>query len=223
MAEDELHRIRTEARTTYDAVAADYVSHLADELKGKPFDRKMLDWLAERVGSQGTICDLGCGPGQIAGYLFEHGADVCGIDLSPGMVEQAKLLNPRIPFSTGDMLNLREVEDASLAGIAAFYAIVNIPAEQLPAALAEMLRVLKPGGEMLLSFHLGDETIHRDDWWDHQISIDFHFFPIAQIKALLTGAGFTLTEVMERDPYPDVEYPSQRGYIFARKPAPATA
>ena len=34
----------------------------------------------------------------------------------------------------------------------------------------------------------------------------------------LEVAGFTIEEVVEREPYPDVEYPSRRAYIFARKP-----
>src|SRR4030095_9555913 len=103
---------------SYDAVAEDYTRNFRDELDHKPFDRKMLDWLIEKVGSNGTICDLGCGPGQIAAYLHAQGANACGIDLSNEMVHQAQRLNPNIPFKQGNMLSLDY-----FGGIAAFYSI----------------------------------------------------------------------------------------------------
>jgi len=52
-------------RAAYDLVAPEYASRFASELSGKPFDRKMLDWFAERVGGSGSILDVGCGPGQL--------------------------------------------------------------------------------------------------------------------------------------------------------------
>src|SRR5215813_1510249 len=96
----------SDVQDSYDRVAKEYVQHIYDELKNKPFDRKMLDWLIEKVNKAGTICDMGCGPGHIAHYLHEHSADTCGVDLSSGMLEQARLLNPDIPFQQGNMLAL---------------------------------------------------------------------------------------------------------------------
>src|SRR5947207_9065190 len=107
-------------QSSYDRVAADYAAHFRTELAQKPFDRKMLDWLAERVGALGHICDMGCGPGQVARYLHEQGGQACGIDLSPAMVAQAQSLHPAIPFQQGDMLALADVADDSFGGVAAF-------------------------------------------------------------------------------------------------------
>ena len=205
-------------QSSYDRVAADYIGHFRDELLKKPFDRKMLDWLAERVGDRGTICDMGCGPGQIAQYLLEHGVKSCGVDLSPEMVNSARELNPDIPFQQGDMLALDNIVDNSYGGIAAFYSIIHIPRPKLNQALHELKRVLRPGGTLLLTFHIGQETIHRKEWWDKEVSIDFIFFETEEIKGHLLTVGFELKEVIERDPYADVEYPSRRAYIFARKP-----
>ena len=50
-----------ELQSSYDRVATDYAEHFRDEMLNKPFDRKMLDWLAERACHLGTICDMGCG------------------------------------------------------------------------------------------------------------------------------------------------------------------
>jgi 2-polyprenyl-3-methyl-5-hydroxy-6-metoxy-1,4-benzoquinol methylase len=96
--------VSEELQSSYNRVAENYAEHFRDDLDKKPFDRKMLDWLAEKVGGLGVICDMGCGPGQIACYLHSQGAKVCGVDLSPAMVQQAQRLNPEILFQWGDML-----------------------------------------------------------------------------------------------------------------------
>jgi hypothetical protein len=80
-----------------------------------------------------------------------------------------------------------------------------------------MKRVLRPGGLLLLAFHVGDETVHLDEWWGQAVSVDFHFFRPQEMADSLRAAGFEVEEVVEREPYPDVEHQSRRAYIFARK------
>jgi len=205
-------------QSSYDRVAEDYASQFCDELDKKPFDRKMLDWLAERVNESGVICDMGCGPGQIARYLHEHGAKACGVDLSTEMLKHAQRLNPDIPFRQGNMLALTDIADGSYTAIAAFYSIIHIPRSSVVEALRELKRVLSPRGLLLLTFHIGQQIIHRDEWWDKEVSLDFIFFETEEMKGYLKTAGFELEEVIERDPYADVEYQSRRAYIFARRP-----
>jgi SAM-dependent methyltransferase len=210
--------MNADLKNSYDRVAEDYAEHFRDELSKKPFDRKMLEWLAEKVGDQGTICDMGCGPAQIARYLYDHGVKVCGIDLSPEMVRRAQSLHPDIAFQQGDMLALAKVADDSYGGVAAFYSIIHVPRPALNQALQELKRVLHPSGILLLTFHIGQEIIHRDEWWGKEVSLDFIFFETEEMKDHLKAVGFELQEVIERDPYTEVEYPSRRAYIFARKP-----
>ena len=111
------------------------------------------------------------------------------------------------------------LEDGTLAGIAAFYAIVNIPKESLPLVFREMERVLQPGGSLLLAFHTGDEVLREKELWGRPISLDFFFFQPLVIRQYLETAGLGIEEIIERGPYaPEVEYQSRRAYIFARKP-----
>jgi SAM-dependent methyltransferase len=210
---------QTSLQSSYDRVARHYAAELSDELHSKPFDRKMLDWLAEKVGERGAVCDMGCGPGQVARYLHDRGVSACGVDLSPAMVEAARELNPGIDFRQGDMLALSEIADDTFGGIAAFYSIIHVPRPLLADALRELRRVLRTGGTLLLTFHIGRETVHRDEFFGEEVSLDFHFFETAEMKAELFAAGFELEEAVERDPYPEgVEYQSRRAYIFASKP-----
>jgi SAM-dependent methyltransferase len=197
-------------------VAEDYAEHLYAELEKKPFDRKMLDWLSEKVGGLGVICDMGCGPGQVARYLHDRGAETCGVDLSAEMLKQARRLNPGIQFRQGDMLALSNIADDSYGGIAAFYSIIHLQRPSVAAALRELKRVLLPRGVLLLTFHIGRQVIHRDEWWEKKVNLDFIFFETEEVKGYLTAAGFKLEEVIEREPYTEVEYQSRRAYIFAR-------
>jgi SAM-dependent methyltransferase len=206
-------------REDYDRLAEQYALHIADELQHKPLDRELLARFAARVRARGEVCDMGCGPGHVTRYLHDAGLAVFGLDLSPGMLEQARKLNPGITFCEGDMLKL-DLPDGMLAGIAAFYAIVNLPKESLPVVFQEMLRVLQPGGLLLLAFHIGDQTLQENELWGVKISMPFLFFQPSKIRYALEQAGLVVQEIIERDPYPDVEYASQRAYIFARKKQP---
>jgi SAM-dependent methyltransferase len=133
------------------------------------------------------------------------------------MIATAQARNPGIPFSQGDMLALSEVADGAFAGIAAFYAIVNFGKDELPRAFGELHRALRAGGWLLLSFHEGDETRHLDEFLERHVTLDFTFFTAGDVKAALSNAGLDVTEVMLREPYAQVEYPSRRAYVFAQK------
>jgi hypothetical protein len=71
---------------------------------------------------------------------------------------------------------------------------------------------------LLLTFHIGDEIKHLEEWWGHKVCVDFLFFRSDEMARYLKSAGFEIEEIIERDPYPDVEHQSRRTYIFARKP-----
>src|SRR5580704_14049366 len=154
---------------SYDRVADEYVARIYDELRHKPHDRQLLDRFADSVREVGLACDMGYGPGHVARYLHERGAQVCGVDLSPEMVARARRLNPGIDFQQGDMRAL-DVEDEAWAGIAAFYSIIHIPRDDMLRTLCELRRVLRPGGRLLLTFHIGDEVKHLEEWWGYKVS-----------------------------------------------------
>ena len=203
--------------SSYDALSGEYADRFFHELGDKPMDRRLLDRLIEYVDGLGPICDLGCGPGQVARYLKDHGAEVFGLDLSPGMTIVAHTLNPDIRFRQGNMMDLEDGE-CSWGGIAAFYSIIHIPRARVVEALVELKRVLRPGGTLLLAFHIGTETKHFDELWGEKVDMDFLFFTVEEMRDWIEAAGFEHLDTVERQPYPDVEYQSRRAYIFAGKP-----
>lgn len=198
----------------YDRVADKYAERFVNELDYKPFDRHLLAMVAELVTDKGTVCDIGCGPGQIARFLHDHGADAMGVDLSPNMITQAHQLHPAMRFEQADMRTL-PFADGTLAAITAFYSIIHIPRADVISVLQEFRRVLKPDGYLLLAFHIGDEVRHLDEFFEKPVSIDFIFFQITEMRGYLESAGFTLKQITERAPYAQ-EHASQRAYILAQ-------
>jgi SAM-dependent methyltransferase len=205
-------------RESYDELAATYTERMFTELAGKPLDRHLLNRVAEDVRGRGLVADLGCGPGHVARYLHDQGVRMLGIDLSPRMIDSALQRSPDIEFRVGDMRTL-DLPDGALAGIVAFYSLIHIGEPEMGATLRELRRVLAPGGLLLVAFHIGEETVHRDELWGHPVSLDFRFLMPSAMVARLIEAGFVVLERVEREPYPEVEHPSRRCYILARSPA----
>jgi ubiquinone/menaquinone biosynthesis C-methylase UbiE len=115
-----------------------------------------LDLALEDVPPPVGILDLGTGTGVVAKALAERypEADVTGIDLSPGMIEEAvrqlppELSGGRVSFEVGDAAAL-DCSDA------AFELVVL--SNMIPF-FDELARVTAPGGMLVLSFSRGDET-----------------------------------------------------------------
>jgi hypothetical protein len=59
-------------------------------------------------------------------------------------------------------------------------------------------------------------VLHLDELWGAPVSLDFVFFEPDEMAGLLRGAGFEVTELVQRDPYPEVEVQTRRAYVFAR-------
>lgn len=204
--------------SSYDRVAAAYAARIADELGGKPLDRALLHAFAEQVAALGPVADLGCGPGHVAAFLAAAGAQAEGVDLSSGMIAEASQRYPTLAFRRGDLRSLA-VPDGTYGGLTAFYSIIHLAEKELLPAFVEWWRVLRPSGAALVAFHLGDRVVHLDSWWEQPVELDFRFLPLGRVVAALEAAQFTIQAVLKRAPYPQVEHPSRRGYVLARKAA----
>lgn len=201
-------------RAGYATIARAYREQVGGELAGKPLDRAFLAAFAERCA--GLVVDLGCGPGHVAKFLAECGAQVEGVDLSPEMIEQARAAFPGLHFRVADMHALPHA-DGSISGIVAFYAIVHLQSPELIAPFTECRRVLAPGGLLAVAFHAGDETVHLEELFGVATRLDFVMHRPEAVSASIIRAGFTIEARLDRAPYPNVEHPSQRTYLLARK------
>ncbi|MEH0845315.1 class I SAM-dependent methyltransferase [Micromonospora sp. CPCC 205711] len=208
---------RDRVRRSYDTVAGEYRDRIGDELDHKPLDRALLAALFEQVAPGAPVVDLGCGPGHVAAWLSDRGAQVVGIDLSPAMVAAGRRAYPGLKFREGDLLAL-PAADGEFGAAVALYSVIHLRGDELPAAFAEMRRVLRPGGPLLVAFHLGAEVRTLTEWWGHPVDVDFHFHSIDVVEAALRAAGLPVEAKLERAPYP-TEAETRRGYLLARRPA----
>jgi ubiquinone/menaquinone biosynthesis C-methylase UbiE len=202
---------------SYDATAESYAATRIDELSAKPLDRILLREFAAVNHTRGRCGDFGCGPGHMTNFLSACGMkDIVGVDISTEMVKTAKKYFPDIEFEVGNLLDLKYTDEYFGAAVA-FYSIVNFNHSQLTIALKEICRVLKTGGELLLSFHVGQGVVHFDKARDIDVDVDMYFWGLDMMVALLGKIGFSIITGVERLPYPGVEYDSKRGYVWARK------
>lgn len=201
----------------YNETADYYAAQFLNELSKKHFDRFVLREFASINKHKGIMVDLGCGPGQTTGFLSDNGVkNLLGIDISTKMINIAQQHFPTIKFEMGNLLRLSHKENYFGSAIA-FYAIVHFTYNQVREAFKEVYRVLKPQAHFLFSFHVGTESIHLTRFLEKEVEIDFYFFEISRIKELLENTGFQIIDVLERDPYKDVEYASKRAYIWVEK------
>jgi ubiquinone/menaquinone biosynthesis C-methylase UbiE len=201
----------------YDTVAKEYAEIFSGEHEKKPKDQEILHRFSQEIGDRRPVWDFGCGPGQTTEYLKNLGIEISGLDLSEKILEQARTIHPEIHFQKGDILEL-EFENDLIAGAVAFYTIVHFTEEQVEIACREVFRVLQPGGIFLFTYHIGEETIHIEEFLGKKIDIDLMFFTTDFISSCLKKSGFEKIEIIEREPYPGVEYESRRAYVFAIKP-----
>jgi len=209
------HARHDSVRHSYDTVAEEYTTRLHAELEGKPLDRALLTALLEQTEPGAPVGDLGCGPGHVAAWLAEKGARTVGVDLSAGMVEAGRGRFPQVEFRQGDLLEL-PAEDAEFGSLVALYTVIHLEPAELPRAFEEMARVLRPGGPLLVSFHIGEEVRHLDEWWGHCVDVDFRFLDPAHVTGLLEAAGLTVEMKLERTHYAH-EAETRRAYVLARR------
>ncbi|MGC0338727.1 class I SAM-dependent methyltransferase [Streptomyces sp. SLBN-8D4] len=205
----------TATRTFYDTVAEDYAEQFRDGLADAPLDRAALAGFAELVGTEGTVADLGCGPGRVTGHLAALGLSVFGLDLSESMLAIARRENPGLRFERGSMLEL-DLPDGALAGAVSWYSSIHTPVDELPRLFAEFYRVLAPGGHLLVAFQAGDKDRHHDRPWGRPVALTFLRRRPEQLVGLLRAAGFSLVSQTVREPGPDEV--SQQAFLIARRP-----
>lgn len=176
-------------RADYDAKARAYAAFVGEAFSGQPLNHVMVQAFADlvRQAGGGPVLDAGCGPGHVTGYLRGRGVDAFGVDLSPELVATARAANPGVRFDVGDMGAL-EIASGTLAGVLANYSVIHTPPAVLPATLADLSRVLAPGGHLLVAFQALDGTGPTSEPFDHTVTPAWRYSP-DHVAALLRESG----------------------------------
>jgi SAM-dependent methyltransferase len=205
----------TETRDSYDTVAVAYREIVRGALDHEPVMRGVFALFADLVrDAGGPVADLGCGPGHFTAHLRDLGLDAFGVDLSPAMIDIARREHPGLRFEVGSMTDL-DLPDAALGGALVWYSLIHVPDDVVPATLAHVRRVLRPGGVALLGFHLGDERHTKTQGYGgHPMNVQVHRRPLPRVAGWLRDAGLRVEAEIVMNP--DADVPG--GALVARRP-----
>lgn len=175
---------------SYNSRAAEYIELLGTLESVHADDLELIRrWAAPLPG---PVLDVGCGPGHLSAYLSSLGAETTGVDLAERFVDHAKATYPHVAFELGSMASLA-VADNSVTGILAWYSVIHVDPENLPQVLAELRRVLVPGGTLLLAFFAADEL----QSFAHKV-VTAHAWSVTEMCQQLNAAGFDVQEQSTR-------------------------
>ncbi len=209
-------------RTVYDHSASLFVEAVGTEISDRTetaSDRAYLEAFADDVHALGggPALDVGCGPGRATAFLAERGLDIRGIDLSPAMVDAARLAHPELRFDVGSLTDLG-ADDASVAGVVFWYSIIHTPPDDLASVWTGLARVLAPGGRALVAFQTGsNQAVERPDAYGSSASLTRHTHSVDAVRAGLEAAGLIIDLADQRPP----ELPhedSPQGFVTAHRP-----
>jgi len=200
----------------YDGFASDYDEENASSLLNAHYERPaVLALLGDLSGRR--ILDAGCGSGPLAAELVARGADVSGLDGSPAMVELARRrLGEVVPLTVHDLAEPLPYEDESFDDVVASLVLHYLQDWEGP--LAEIRRVLKPGGRLVASINhpfvrqfnepTEDYFATREYGEDVELNgrtttLTFWHRPLREVVRAVSDAGLVLRVLDEPAPSPD--------------------
>ncbi len=185
-----------------------------------------------------TALDAGCGEGRFCRMLRAKGMDVTGIDPTLALIEEARRRDPsgNYVLAGAEALPFRR---ESFDLVISYLSLIDIP--DLEAAIGEMVRVLKPGGHLLIAnstsfntagmehdwrldeggrrvaFQIDNYLDARQGWvaWKG-IRVVNHHRPLATYMQMLLGHGLRL--VFFDEPSPSADAPAERARNYRRAP-----
>ena len=112
--------------------------------------------MPDPLDGTGRALDIGCGSGKSASTLIDMGYEVSGTDVSSEAIGICRERFGPEGFSEGSVLSL-PFPDSSFDYVVAVHVLEHIPDSDMPAAVAEILRVTRPGGYLFIrDFAPGD-------------------------------------------------------------------
>jgi SAM-dependent methyltransferase len=191
---------RIEATTSaYERYATDFAD--------KPDDRRWLqplvDSFAALLSPDALVLDLGCASGRETVELQAAGLRVVGLDLTAAFLRIAQARYPAAGYLLGDALHLPLASQA-LDGVWAMASLLHLAPHEAGPALAEVRRVLKPGGAFYSSMQIGTTVGMVPPQAGEAVQADryYTFYEPVAWRARLQQAEFEVVrfDALELDP-----------------------
>lgn len=173
-----------ETIASYDSTAHHYALKFGDVDMG-PYLERFVHMLPP---SRATVLDAGCGSGRDCRWFEQRGIDVLGVDLSLGLLEEARKVCSCL-LVRGDLRNLPLAED-SVDGVWSCASLVHLSLVGVSEAFAQFRAVLRPGGTLFVSTRYGEGGEWRSDGDGGRRY--FHLHEPDELGRELVRNGFTI-------------------------------
>jgi len=201
----------------YDAFARVYARSNEDGPFNALYERPAILSLAGDVRGL-RVLDAGCGAGVHAAELVRRGAEVTGVDLSGALLDIAReRLGPDVPLHQADLARPLDFPDDTFGLVLSSLVMHYLP--EWEPTLREFHRLLEPRGRLVFSTHhpfMDLRVSGSDDYlgtcsfteeWEREgqtMRMRFWHRPLRAMLAAIHAAGFTVEEIVEPDPHPDM-------------------
>jgi SAM-dependent methyltransferase len=205
-------------RARYNQFAREFAFKEDDRAWVRPLIQRFRDVVPE----PGLVLDLGCAGGRETVELGEAGMRVVGLDLAREALRIAVAARPAHGYVEGSMTHLPFV-DGSLDGVWASASMLHLPPDVVPSALAEVVRVLKPGGGLYATVQHGASKGWRPPLPGQAVQAELYYahYRPDEWRGIVEAAGF---DVVTFNATGDASYcnPGATGWIevTARKHGP---
>ena len=203
----------------YDDFAENYSAENESSLLNAYYERPaMIDLAGDVTGRR--VLDAGCGSGPLSAALIAKGAVMTGFDVSPAMLDLARQrLGATADLYVADLSKPLPFADGSFDDVVSSLVLHYL--EDWSAPLAELRRVLRPGGRLILSVNHPTVSLINHPTEDYfavrQYSEDYQFDgepavltfwhrPLSAMISAFTSAGFRVATVSEPGPSPDTPH-----------------
>lgn len=200
----------------YDSFAEAYSAENENSLVNAYYERPAMLALAGDVAGR-RILDAGCGSGPLSAALRDRGAVVTGIDASAGMLALARRrLGDDVTLHVADLSHPLPFDDGAFHDVVASLVLHYL--EDWGPTLAELRRVIRPGGRLITSvdhpfvaYTIQDPrpdyfatTSYTFDWTFNGQSAAMRFWrkPLHAMTDAFATAGFRLSAISEPQPEP---------------------
>lgn len=174
--------------TGYDRIGQAYLRLV--ESGGPRVRDKYLAIMREHVPAGARIIELGCGAGTPMTQALVPRYAMVALDISAAQLALARMQAPGAQLARADMVRL-PFTAASADAVAAFYSMTHVPRSEHRHLLAEVHRVLRPGGLVILTTGANDNPDGiEDDWLGAPMS--FSHFDGETNTRLVREAGFDI-------------------------------
>lgn len=106
--------------------------------------------------------DIGCGIGRDSAWLLEHGFPAIGFDASWEMLLHARSLHPSVSLAQDSLPHLSSIRSQSASNILCSAVIMHLADHDIPKALTNLCRILRPDGILIVSYRSAIAGVNRE-------------------------------------------------------------